>query len=159
MIGDLEYNIATLYKQALNTLGVVTKLTGEPDKYATGSYKVPSEGIELSEDGETISVPQFIFENENATYGWTEPPKGIPDIIKFLEVLFWLFLEQTGTPEGTLSTVTGMNSTANQLQVFIRTIQARQNSQTPGIKEVLTVLEAVNNLNSQDKVDFSGDIE
>ena len=159
MIGDLEFNISTLYRQALNALGAVVKLTGEPDKYATGAYKVPEESTKLSEDGTTINIPQFIFENENAKYGWTEPPKGIPDTIKFLEILFWLFLEQTGTPEGTLSTVTGMNSTANQLQVFIRTIQARQKAQLDGIVEVLNVLEAVNNLNSPDKVDFSGDIE
>ncbi|MCK5611831.1 hypothetical protein KAR91_58720, partial [Candidatus Pacearchaeota archaeon] len=163
LIGVLEYNISTLYKQALNALGVVVKLTGEPDKYATGAYKVPKEGItnEENEDGtgNTISVPQFIFDDPKATYGWTEPPKGIPEIISFLEILFWLFLEQTGTPEGTLSTVTGMNSTANQLQVFMRTIEARQNAQTEGIKEVLTVMEAVNNLNTRDKVELSGDIE
>ena len=163
LIGVLEYNISTLYKQALNALGVVVKLTGEPDKYATGAYKVPKEGItnEENEDGtgNTISVPQFIFDDPKATYGWTEPPKGIPEIISFLEILFWLFLEQTGTPEGTLSTVTGMNSTANQLQVFIRTIEARQSAQTEGIKEILSVLEAVNNLNSRDKVELSGDIE
>lgn len=163
LIGVLEYNISTLYKQALNALGVVVKLTGEPDKYATGAYKVPKEGItnEDNEDGtgNTISVPQFIFDDPKATYGWTEPPKGIPEIISFLEILFWLFLEQTGTPEGTLSTVTGMNSTANQLQVFIRTIEARQNAQTEGIKEILSVLEAVNNLNSRDKVELSGDVE
>ncbi|MCK5607121.1 hypothetical protein KAR91_34880 [Candidatus Pacearchaeota archaeon] len=163
LIGVLEYNISTLYKQALNALGVVVKLTGEPDKYATGAYKVPKEGItnEDNEDGtgNTISVPQFIFDDPKATYGWTEPPKGIPEIISFLEILFWLFLEQTGTPEGTLSTVTGMNSTANQLQVFIRLEEARQNAQTEGIKEILSVLEAVNNLNSRDKVELSGDIE
>lgn len=163
LIGTLEYNISTLYKQALNALGVVVKLTGEPDKYATGAYKVPRDGITNEQNtdgsGNTISVPQFVFDDPKATYGWTEPPKGIPEIISFLEILFWLFLEQTGTPEGTLSTVTGMNSTANQLQVFIRTIQARQKSQTESIKELLSVLEAVNNLNSLDKVELSGDIE
>ncbi len=163
LIGNLEYNIATLYKEALNALGVVVKLTGEPDKYATGAMSVPNEGItNLANNdgsGNTITVPQFVFTEPNATYGWTEPPKGIPEIISFLEILFWLFLEQTGTPEGTLSTVTGMNSTANQLQVFMRTIEARQKAQSEGIKDVLCVLEAVNNLNSPDKVDFSGDIE
>jgi len=163
MIGVLEYNISTLYKQALNALGAVVKITGEPDKFATGAYKVPKDGIEVVKDsegnGSTISIPQFMFEDANAKYGWTEPPKGIPEIIKFLEVLFWLFLEQTGTPEGTLSTVTGMNSTANQLQVFIRTIVARQGAQTEGLKEIMAALEAVNNLNSIDKVDLSGDIE
>lgn len=163
MIGKLEYNIATLYKQALNALGVVVKLTGEPDKYATGAITVPKESItNLAKDdgdGNIITVPQFVFTEPNATYGWTEPPKGIPDTLSFLEILFLLFIEQTGIPEGMLTSVTGMNSTSNQLQVFIRTIIARQNAQTEGIKEVMCVLEAVNNLNSLDKVDLLGDIE
>lgn len=163
LIGKFEYNVAELYRQALNALSSVTKLTGTPTQYATGTattFKPGDAGL-LKDDktGETtINVPSIAITDPSGKLAWTEPPKGIPEIISFLEILFWLFIENTGVPEGSISSVTGMNSTSNQLQVFIKMLQARQKSQKKFIQRLLYVAQEVNNLNSPNKVDFSGKI-